>query len=484
MTEENKVPVDPKDLLKLKLTEPEILGESPWDDDVLNRGQIAERLTNLIETQSVPFVISVHGAWGTGKTFMLKRWQKDLERQNFQAIYFNAWEDDFCDDPLIAIIGQLSDYFKKGKFNDDTKKIIKSANSLIRRSSVSVSLGVVSVTTQLDNGQEARDLLQEYLDQRKTKDTLKEHLEDLSAKVVKDTGHPLVFIIDELDRCRPTFAIELLERVKHIFDVQNLVFVFGINRDELCSSLCSVYGEINADVYLRRFFDLDFTLPTVDKAIYCRHVLKKFELREFFEAYGGPKPPNISANEFSNFESNISLLWANLGLSLRDIDYCVRLLSSICKNLGIRQRLHPALLGLLIPLKFTEASLYARYVQGQCLGSEVMDHIDGMMATQLSDGELAWTVDAIEAHLYFVDQERDRNNSNASTALEQIKLLSQGFNLTHPELLSQRTRGADKNRARELMERMTDARRDIGHIPNIIEYLAELINLQQEFVRR
>ena len=56
---------------------------------------------------------------------------------------------------------------------------------------------------------------------------------------MSDTGQPLVFIIDELDRCRPTFAIELLERVKHIFDVPNIVFVFGINRSELVKALDS-----------------------------------------------------------------------------------------------------------------------------------------------------------------------------------------------------------------------------------------------------
>ena len=88
--------------------------DHPWHDDVLDREKIAERLTNLIRTQSVPFVVSIHGAWGTGKTFMLKRWQKQLEEEeSFQAIYFNAWDDDFCDDPLIAIIGQLSDYLQK-----------------------------------------------------------------------------------------------------------------------------------------------------------------------------------------------------------------------------------------------------------------------------------------------------------------------------------------------------------------------------------
>ena len=92
-------------------------------------------------------------------------------------------------------------------------------------------------------------LLEEYLYQRASKDKLKKHLQDLAGEVVKETGHPLVFIIDELDRCRPTFAIELLERVKHIFDIPNMVFAFGINRDELCKSLSSIYGDIDVDVY-------------------------------------------------------------------------------------------------------------------------------------------------------------------------------------------------------------------------------------------
>ena len=103
----------------------------------------------------------------------------------------------------------------------------------------------------------------------------------MAGKVRDETGHPMVFIIDELDRCRPTFAIELLERVKHIFDVPNLVFVFGINRDELCTSLQSIYGEIDASVYLRRFFDMEFTLQEVDSAKFSRHLMQKFGVDTF-----------------------------------------------------------------------------------------------------------------------------------------------------------------------------------------------------------
>ena len=94
-----------KEALQLKLPEPEIQEDNPWADDALKRSEVAEKLTNLITGQSDPFVISLHGQWGTGKTFLLKRWQKQLENDGFRAIYFNAWEDDFCDDPLVAIIG-------------------------------------------------------------------------------------------------------------------------------------------------------------------------------------------------------------------------------------------------------------------------------------------------------------------------------------------------------------------------------------------
>ena len=115
MNVESNVPTDPRDSLALKLVEPEVSAHDPWGDDVLGRKEMAARLTNLIGNQSLPLTISIHGAWGTGKTFMLKRWQQDLQTQEFSAIYFNAWEDDFCDDPLLAILAQLADHFKEDR---------------------------------------------------------------------------------------------------------------------------------------------------------------------------------------------------------------------------------------------------------------------------------------------------------------------------------------------------------------------------------
>ena len=133
MNEEGQVTADPRDSLKLKLSELEVTTEQPWSDDVLDRKQVAERLTSLIRDQSATFAISIHGYWGTGKTFMLKRWQKNLESQKFKAIYFNAWEDDFCDDPLLAIIGQLAEYFKGDSLKTFTDRLAQIAVPLLRK---------------------------------------------------------------------------------------------------------------------------------------------------------------------------------------------------------------------------------------------------------------------------------------------------------------------------------------------------------------
>ena len=306
------------DRLALKVPEPEVSSSQPWVDDKLSRRSVADRLTNLIYTQSVPLVIAVHGQWGTGKTFMLERWRNDLSNQGFHAIYFNAWEDDFCDDPLLAIIGQLSDHFKGSGFKDFADRVSQIAVPLLRQN----ALGVLNKATGLDfnfpiNGDNERNLLQEYLVQRKTKDDLKDKLTDLSKKVFDETEHPMVFIIDELDRCRPTFAIELLERIKHVFDVPNLVFVLGVNRDELCKSLQSVYGDITAEVYVQRFFDFEFALPDGDSIEFCKHLFDKFGL-------GDDSP------------SGFPELWSYFGLSLRQMDYCTRLLCLTIRKLTVR----------------------------------------------------------------------------------------------------------------------------------------------------
>ena len=483
MAEETAKPPDPRDALKLKLPEAAVSPEQPWKDDVLNRAQIAERLTNLIRNQSSPFVISIHGYWGTGKTFLLKRWQRDLETQGFKAIYLNEWEDDFCDDPLLAILGQLAEYFQEGELKGLARQVLDVAGPLIRQNISGVLNKVTGMSLEVQSKEQSqRDFIEDYLDQRATKDKLKEHLARMSSAVYDDKGLPMVFIIDELDRCRPTFAIELLERVKHIFDVRNLVFVFGINRDELCSSLQSIYGNIDADVYLRRFFDMEFTLPQADSEKFARYLIGEFGLTEFFGSLATGANDRVHVDEFQRLSGFFPSLWRQLDFSLRDIDYCVRLLSLVGKNLKPREYMFPWVLGLLITLKLKNLDLYRKLVQGSCHVSEVVDYIDGELNQQVVNGRLRREMNRIEAHLYFGEHSEAGSGPQAN-ALNQLSLLKDGSKLTHPEYLSKRTREAGEEEAKELLT-MAGSNEVVAPPGKMIGYAAELIDLHQGFVRR
>ncbi len=482
MDREHSNELDVQKSLVLKLSEPVVDSSNPWADDLLARQDIATRLTNLVATQEPSLTISIHGQWGTGKTFMLKRWQKDLENQSFRAIYFNAWGDDFCDDPLVAILGQLSEYFREGSLKSLADKVAKVAIPLVWQNIRGTLEKHTGITLVLDQSKETRqDPLNSYLSQRATKDELKGCLTEMSDKIRDETGHPMVFIIDELDRCRPTFAIELLERVKHIFDVPNLVFVFGLNRDELCKSLQSIYGEIDADVYLRRFFDMEFTLPEVDSVTFGNYLMQKYGLDEFFGALSKNTTPWLPAKEIWVLAQYFPAFWGRLGLSLRDIDYCVRSIALVSKNLEQRYHVHPWLLGLLVTLKLKNPALYKQFIQGNCLGSEVMNYIHRIGQIQEIDRTSAHALLVIEAYLYRIEAGLDGFASKAPTALSQLLLLKDGKTLTHPEYLSERIQKGGPHNAGQLIE-MIKSWGGWDFI-NVVGNLAALIDLHQDLVR-
>ena len=479
MTEGNNPPQEPRDSLTLKLTEPDVSGKQPWSDDLLGRSTIAERLTDLIRYQSSPLVAGIHGNWGTGKTFLLKRWQQDLENQGFKAIYFNAWEDDFCDDPLLAILGQMSEYFKESTtLRSLAKQVASAAGPLIRQNIVSVlenHTGLILDPAQSSQGQQ--DPLENYHSQRATKDQLKKRLTEISGKVREETGYPMVFIIDELDRCRPTFAVELLERVKHIFYVQELVFILGINRDELCSSLQSIYGAIDADVYLRRFFDIEFTLPEANTSAFSTDLMQRFGLHDFFNWLSTTTENSVHQDEYSAMARTFPVMWSYLNLSLRDIDYCVRLISLVAKSVEPKNQMYPWLIGILIPLKLKNLTLYRRFIQGDCLASEVMNYIDEVLPVEGRDPDLAWTMDVIESSLYRTQKGSAWSQQAPSTPAIQLNLLKNGEQLTYPAYLSERTKTSNPERIGGLIRLLSPERG--WPMSNIIslEYVAGLIDL-------
>ena len=475
---------DAQKSLPVKRREPKVNPDNPWVDDLLDREQIATRLTNLVATQEPPLTISLHGEWGTGKTFMLRRWQKSLENQRYRAIYFNAWQDDFCDDPLLATIGQLAEYFKQEGLRGIAANVAKIALPLIRANAGNLLKGV-GVPVQLDTaGQGGSDPMSDYRDQRATKDQFKNELAKLAAKVSEETGHPLVFIVDELDRCRPTFAIELLERIKHIFDVPHLVFVFGVNRDELCKSLSSIYGEINADVYLRRFFDFEFNLPEADSQGFAGHLMDVFQIQPVFQqlaaAAGGQNP----IYDYNDYRVVLPRLWSGLGLSLRDIDYGIRLLVLMTRNVPVGESSHPYLLAVLIAMKFKNADYYRMLVTGEFRASEVMDYLSKEVGQRRNHGNLETNLDRIEGFLYCAEHPRPDSYEDHRGLVElELEKLTEGVVAPEVNFLSARAKSAGRDQAQRIWQAVREgSQKGIDHAT--FGDLATLIDTYQAELRR
>ena len=466
---------------QLKLGEPDVSPVSPWQDDTLERAEVAARLTNLIQGIDQPFVMSIDGYWGSGKTFLLKRWHRDLEIRGFQAIYFNAWEDDFCDDPFLALLGQLQDHFKEGTFQDLTNEIAEAARPLVYENVSGLLKKWTGLSLKAPGKRGRRYLLDEYHDRRAGKDELKKQLERLSNSVAKQTEHPLVFIVDELDRCRPTFAIELLERVKHVFDVPNLIFVFGINRQELCSALKSVYGEIDASIYLRRFFDMEFVMPPIDATRYGRRLMERYRLEATLGIPDEDGRFGSRMQEYAILKQRFPELWSRIGLSLRDIDYCVRILALLGKNLEPQYRIYPALAGLLVTLKLKNPELYRRMASDNFSAADVMNYIESEVSSPASDSPdslLAGTLDDIETYLYLVHPASRR----------QLELLSQGPRAPeNPELIPRRTKDSGSGKAGRLLKEIAKELNPIVgpqmYPGDALSHLLKSIDLCQAMVR-
>ena len=320
-----------------------------------------------------------------------------------------------------------------------------------------------------------------YQEGLRTKTAVKDGLEQLGAQVRSDTGQPLVFIIDELDRCRPTFAIELLERVKHIFDVGNIVFVFGINRSDLVKSLESVYGEIDAGTYLRRFFDMEFTLPEPDPPRFCAYLVTRYGLDTFLANQrdrDSRNPPEVA--------HVVSFTLGAMGLSLRDMDYCMRLLALASRD--SEAELAPALelFVTLVALRIANQALYRDFVGGVARGADVINYINARRqsddASASAEGFLEGPdIERLEAALYAADEGAD--------AQGQINSLLDGRSVSRPESLAPHHRSQVNLDASGGRSKLEQLRNRISSFSNrnprrVLVQLARTIDLYHGSVRR
>lgn len=265
----------------------------PFDDDLLNLKSIAETLSNIISNTKDPFVYSINSPYGTGKTFFLRRLHCLLEQKDCLVVSYNAWESDFYSDPISALISELSTQIDYKKFNNIEKEgILKSLKNI----SLELSVGIPGFGISGSNDKKTK-LSDNYQKHKKRKEKFIKTLIEFTEKL----QFPLVFIIDELDRCRPDYAIQTLEIIKHFFNIPNITFVIGVDRKQIESTVRVLYGsniDVCCDEYLRKFIDQDFYLPKLSSTTYIKNLCKK-HLTSFFLPFCG------NDNFFSVYKQNL-----------------------------------------------------------------------------------------------------------------------------------------------------------------------------------
>ena len=254
-------------------------------NDTTGRNSNLYNLLRLLNFQQDSLSIAINGSWGTVKTFFIKQCQlmldnafsceddeilqaieklcpgeeslANIRKTHFRTAYYDAWEHDSEEDPIASLIRCLA--------TTDWSTNVK--ESLIKAADIGSS--ILQATTNID----LKGLVKTLKDNSSdliTPDNLeqiKKRFNATLAELAPDQGKLTIFV-DELDRCKPTYAVKLLERIKHYFNNPNVTFIFAVDLSQLQYTINQYYGlQFNGYQYLDRFFDLVISLsaPDIDK---------------------------------------------------------------------------------------------------------------------------------------------------------------------------------------------------------------------------
>lgn len=316
--------------------------------DALDRKGYGEALRNLVASSSDALVISLDGKWGEGKTTFVKMWQGLLSESNIPNLYIDAFANDYVDDAFITVASAITNYAEKNIIKDHREKLTELKNKSKKVGgqllSWTTKIGVKAATLGVikdsdieelkdikgDLSKTASDLVAGFVEERiaahsndiELIKSFRELLSELPSKLQSEDGKPLVIIIDELDRCKPTFAVEIVEKVKHLFSVENVVFLLVMNKLQLEESIKSVYGQnIDAHTYLQKFVNIEAKLPkhtseryTSDLSKYTKRLLQLHEMQTWGDDRNIMECVEPLANHFSLSLRQLEKVFTNLAV--------------------------------------------------------------------------------------------------------------------------------------------------------------------------
>lgn len=245
--------------------------------DRLDRARYAEFLTDYLATEGKQrnYVLNLNAEWGAGKTWFIKRWYMEL-KQHYPTVYIDAWQQDFSDDPLLTVISSIIEQLRDAAGNklavpDGIKSkllgLLKVGGKLVLKSAIKkAGLEDGDFSVEGEDADKLVDTLcsnhkERYESIQYLKQEIRQWVEGAVGLSEGKLDYPAFILIDELDRCRPSYAVEMLETIKHIFDIPRVVFVLATDTEQLQHAIKVIYGEgFDAQTYLGRFFKRRFYL--------------------------------------------------------------------------------------------------------------------------------------------------------------------------------------------------------------------------------
>ena len=351
--------------LTLEATDENILN-SIKDNTYYRNPDVKDFIEALGEIEGNMF-ISLDARWGEGKTFYVRQIEKTLEyvtkkmtgeepdvveklspyfqntaldsislKQSYLPIYYNAWLYDNHDDPLMSliytIVKKIKQYVETTLDKSKKEKLSNAISSL----SVSLNLGIFQISA---SGEGIRDALtvDDILNNIKTAEEIRELVKNILDSVINEKAQRLVIFVDELDRCKPSYAIEMLERIKHYFDDDRVIFVVSVKKEQLVHTISQYYGYgFDSTGYLNKFFDINAYLPEVSNNLFDSYRNDQHHLNKIAEGLNDYY--KLSLRDGLIFKQRISMLPPGLVNDLSLNGWCLSLFVPLIIILDIKDQ--------------------------------------------------------------------------------------------------------------------------------------------------
>ncbi|TRX72690.1 P-loop NTPase fold protein [Carboxylicivirga sp. M1479] len=381
--------------MKIRHNDIEINKTEPFFNCKLGREEYAFILTDIVKNFSDGFVLAIDNKWGTGKTTFVKMWEQYLDNEGFKTLYFNAWENDFEQDILVSLISELKE-LKTSKNEESFKNVINKAVPLAKN----LALGLLKTQVERHVG---NDFVKEFINQTSSSvaDGFQEQIEiytnkkkgilefkDSLGKFVSQitNNKPVVFIIDELDRCRPNYAVELLEQLKHLFSVPGIVFVLSIDKVQLGNAVRGVYGSdlIDSNEYLRRFIDIEYSIPEPDIQAFTNYLYGYYGFDEFFAGEERLKYSDLQKDS-STFIKFAASLFNYERVTLRVQEKIFAHARLVLTQFAANNYVVPSLFILLIYIKFKHNSIYNNLKNDKYSVQELIIQVESILPDNVDE---------------------------------------------------------------------------------------------------